>query len=80
MLGRNWWPTVPGVLDLNSSPTPFHRASGRSWSLDIRHNRYSYVTAGAITGFDAEAMGLKPPWLQLRIPWWYAPCSPRGYA
>jgi hypothetical protein len=53
---------VPGVLDPDSSPRAFRRAGGWSWSLDGRHNRYSYVTVGAITGFGGEAMGLKPPW------------------
>jgi hypothetical protein len=56
----------------------FGRAGGWSRSLDGRHNRYSYITVSAIMGFGGEAMGLKPPQSQLRIPWWYTPCSPEA--
>jgi hypothetical protein len=52
---------VPGVLDPDSSPQAFRRVGGRSRSLNNMQNRYSYVTTGAITGFDGEAVGLKPP-------------------
>jgi hypothetical protein len=54
-------PRYLGVLDPDSSPRSFRRAGGRSWSLNGRQNRYSYVTAGAITGYGGEAVGLKPP-------------------
>jgi hypothetical protein len=32
ILGRNWRPMVPGVLDPDSSPQALHRAGGRSQS------------------------------------------------
>jgi hypothetical protein len=38
------------VQDLDSSPRAFHRAGGRSHSLDRRQNRYSHVTAGTVAG------------------------------
>jgi hypothetical protein len=61
ILGCNRWPVVPGILDTDSNPRAFRQLGGRSWSLNGRHNRYSYVTTGAITGFCGEANGLKPP-------------------
>jgi hypothetical protein len=57
ILGHNRWPAVLEVLDHDSSPRAFHRAGGRSQSLDSRQNRYSYVIVGAITEFNGEAMG-----------------------
>jgi hypothetical protein len=45
------------VLDPDSSPRAFCRAAGQSRSLDGRENRYTYVTASAITGFSGEAWG-----------------------
>jgi hypothetical protein len=56
----NWRPAVAGVLDPDSSPLAFHRAGGRSRSLDGRHSRYSYVIVGALMGFGDEVVGLKP--------------------
>jgi hypothetical protein len=77
-LGHNWWPMVPGVQDPDSSPWAFRRAGGQGRSFIGRQIRYSYVITGIAAWFDGEAMGLEPPWLWLRIPWWYPPCNPRG--
>jgi hypothetical protein len=79
IVGHNQHPTVPEVQDPNNSPRAFHRAGGQSRSFNVRQNRYSYVTAGASTGFGGEIVGLKPPQSSLGIPWWCPPCSPRDY-
>jgi hypothetical protein len=76
-MGHNRWPMVSGVQDPDSSPRAFHRAGSRSRSLDESHNRYSYGTIDAITGFDGEAVGPRPPWSQLINTRWYPSCSPR---
>jgi hypothetical protein len=52
---------VLGVPDPKSSSQAFHRAGGRSRSLDGRQNKYSYDTAGTTVGFKGVTMGLKPP-------------------
>jgi hypothetical protein len=68
-------PLQPGVV----GPYPVvSRIFGHNWSrsLDGRQNRYSYVTAGDITGFSGEAIRLKPPQSRLGIPLWCPPCGP----
>jgi hypothetical protein len=53
-LGRNRCPLVPWVQDPDSSPRAFHRAGGRSRSLNGRQNRYSHVTMGTVSGLSHD--------------------------